>query len=150
MTCIPGFWRNWLMWLLSHSLSDLKNCNYQAKSPVTGKREPSLPFVRKEDLGNYRPVSLTSVPGEQILLEEMLWHTWNTEVIQDRITHGFNKGSLSSVLTRQSAFKKADCAWTIWWPLSTRTCARSLTWSHITSLSLCWRETHLKAGLLGG
>jgi len=42
---------------------------------VTGKREILLPFLRKEDLGSYRPVSLTSVSGKimkQIFPEEKL------------------------------------------------------------------------------
>lgn len=55
---------------------------------------PIFQKIKKEDPGNYRPISLTSVLSkiiDQIFLETIVRHMENREVIDDS-QHGFTTG----------------------------------------------------------
>lgn len=76
------------LWHFGEAPSDWKSGDITYRNIISKKG-------KREDLGNYKPVSLTSVPSnimEQILLETMLWHVEN-KVIGDS-QHGFTKGKL--------------------------------------------------------
>ncbi|CAM5125508.1 unnamed protein product [Natator depressus] len=84
-----------------------KNSWRSREVPDNWKKANVVPIFKKgkkEDSGNYRPVSLTSVPGkimEQVLKESILKHLEERKVIRNS-QHGFTKGK--SCLTNLIAF----------------------------------------------
>lgn len=81
IACIPGSWRNWLMWLPSCSPSDPRSCGCQTQSSVIGKRETSLSFIRKGERRTWGAASWWASPLclGQILLDDVLRHMQDTE-----------------------------------------------------------------------
>ncbi|GAB0208922.1 mitochondrial enolase superfamily member 1 [Grus japonensis] len=99
------------MLLLSHSQSSLRGeqerCLRTGGNPIV-----TLVFEKgnKEDPGNYRPVSLTSIPGkvmEQIILGVINKHVEEKVIGSDQ--HGFTKGK--SCLTHLRAFYDGMTGW---------------------------------------
>ena len=92
------FWRSWRM---GEVPEDWRIANV---TPVFKKG-------KKEDLGNYRPVSLTSVPGK--VMEQLVLDILSKQLEEKKVTvcsqHGSTKGK--SCLTNLTAFYDVITGW---------------------------------------
>ncbi|GAB0183496.1 mitochondrial enolase superfamily member 1 [Grus japonensis] len=102
------------MLLLCHTPSSLDGHGEQERR-LQGQRKANVTLVfiqgKKEDLGNYRPVSLTSIPGkvmEQLTLGLINKHVEGKKVIRSS-QHGFTKGK--SCLSNLIAFCDGMTGW---------------------------------------
>ncbi|GAB0208805.1 mitochondrial enolase superfamily member 1 [Grus japonensis] len=102
------------MLLLGHSPSSLKGHGEQERCLKDWRKANVTPVFKKgkkEDPGNYRPVSLTSIPGkvmEQLILGVINKHVEDKKVIRSG-QHGFSKGK--SCLTNLIAFDDGMTSW---------------------------------------
>ncbi|PKU36532.1 rna-directed dna polymerase from mobile element jockey- hypothetical protein [Limosa lapponica baueri] len=79
--------------------------------PENWRKVNIIPVFKKEELGNYRPVSLTSIPGkmmERLILGTISKHMEEKKAIRSS-QHGFTKGK--SCLTNLIAFYDGMTGW---------------------------------------
>ena len=130
-----------IYWLRQDSrvLRELREANANPLSMPhrTGEVPGVTPVFRKgkEDSGNYRPISLTSIPGkvmEQLILDVISKQVEEKKVIRSS-QHGFSKGK--PCLANLVAFCDVMTSWVVEGRdmLSTLSSARLLALSPITS-----------------
>ncbi|PKU41599.1 rna-directed dna polymerase from mobile element jockey-like [Limosa lapponica baueri] len=138
--------------MLSKPLSIIYQQSWQTgEVPVDWRIANAMPIHKKgwkNDLGNYRPVSLTSVPGkvmEQLNLSAIMQHMKDNQTMRPS-QHGFMKPR-SCLTNLISFYDKAtplvDEGWMWLWMFSTWTLVKPLT-PFPTAFS--WRNCLLTAG----